>query len=85
MKQKKIKIKKTPIQCKSLNDLCSIPRDNIHMGEEFWGLHDGYQVSIVKQRQGEKSTESISLPKKKFDEFVRWYVTGSKRGKINGL
>jgi hypothetical protein len=73
---------KTPIQCRSLEDVCSIPRDNISLPKDFWMITDGYEVTIAQQKMGESPSQKISVPKSIFDACVKWYVTGKKSGKI---
>lgn len=69
--------RKTPIECKTLKDICSLPRDSVDCGD-FWILTDGYEISIHEQKIGHESVQKISVPKAIFDKFVRWYTTGRK-------
>ena len=66
---------KTPIECKTFNDICNMPRDNISIGD-FWILTDGYEITIARQKEGHESEAKISIPKSVFNKFARWYMTG---------
>lgn len=38
-------------------------------------LPDGFRVSITTQREGEPSSQSVTIPIKQFNQLIRWYVT----------
>lgn len=50
-----------------------LKRDNFDKGD-FWFLCDGFNVSIAEQRVGESPIQSIRVPKKIFDYFVKKYT-----------
>lgn len=68
---------KTPIECKTLSDLASMPRTYTESGD-FWICFDGFEIAIHEQKIGEGSKQKIAIPKAIFDKFVRWYTTGRK-------
>lgn len=74
----------TPINCKTLQDACSMPRDNIDVGD-FWILLDTETGSVYlsEQPSGEPRKQRIEIPKATFDKLVRWYVTGRTNGKVS--
>lgn len=76
----------TPIEADTVTKVCAMPRDNVDWGG-FWMLSDGYMVSIVQQKRGEPASAKISVPKRTFDRFIRWYTTGewTARGRRNRL
>jgi hypothetical protein len=41
--------------------------------KDFWLLVDGSEVIIVKQRNGERSTATITIPKKDFNRLIDFY------------
>jgi hypothetical protein len=74
----KAKKKLTPIEADGFNKVCKLPRHNIDY-RGFWMLTDGHKVTLAEQAVGEKLKQSIDVPKKTFDAFVRWYMTGSTK------
>jgi hypothetical protein len=72
----------TPIQCKSLESICKMPRDNIDLPKDFWMITDGYEVTIAQQKAFEDPSQKISIPKPIFDACVKWYLTGKKNGRL---
>ena len=82
MAKKNINKQKTPINCKSFNDVCKMERDNIELPKNFWCLFDGYEITIAEQEMGHSPAQKISVSKSIFDKIVKWYITGSKMGKI---
>lgn len=66
---------KAPIECKTFNDICNMPRDNLTL-KDFWILTDGYEVTLARQKLGHEAEEIISIPKAVFNKFARWYMTG---------
>lgn len=84
---KTIKSKKktlTPMDCKNFKDICSMPRDNIDLSQDYWALTDECQVTIAQQKMYNECSQKITIPKNIFDQIVKWYVTGKKNGKIKG-
>ena len=75
-------MKKVPIKCKSIEDVCKMSRDNINLPSDFWFCFDGCEITIAEQKLGESARQKCSIPKQIFDKCVRWYLTGNKNGKI---
>ena len=71
----------SPKDCKTMDDVCSIRTDNAQT-TGYWIISDCYQVTITKQKSGEDSTEKITIPKKDFNKFVKWYITPQKVTKV---
>ena len=67
------KTSKSPLDC-SEAELCQIKTSTLDT-KEFWILRDGFNVSIVKQRIGESSTESVRVPIDVFRKMVKWMTT----------
>lgn len=78
MARAKRKVTKAPIDARTFEDICAMPRDNVE-AEDFWMITDGYEVTIADQKSGAHPTQKISLPRDVFDAFVKWYVTGRFR------
>ena len=69
---------KTPQQARTGRDICSIPRDNLR-GRGCWILVEPGRVTLATQRAGESETGMVTLTRRDFDRFVRWYTTGQTR------
>lgn len=65
---------KRPIDCKTVDDVCRLPRDNVDIGD-FWMLTDGFQVTMAHQVVGAPAT-SVSMPRDTFNKLIAWYTTG---------
>ncbi len=65
----------TPRQARSFADICLMPRDNVGT-RDFWILADVGEVTLAQQKQYEAVTADITIPRKVFDAFVDWYMTG---------
>ena len=63
---------RSPQECRGTNAICEIEMDS-HSLKDYWILYDGHHVTITKQRMGEKSTESVTLPRRQFDALIAWY------------
>lgn len=65
-----------PRDARSLNQICSMPRDNMEC-RGFWMMLNGdgtCSVTITAQRVGESPTQQINIPRRVFDLFVDWYM-----------
>lgn len=69
---------RTPIEARTSRQLCTLPRDNVDSGD-FWIQLDLHEITIVEQMVGAAPSQRLSIPRRHFDAFVRWYTTGSKR------
>ena len=65
----------TPIEAKTHDQMCELKRDNVESGD-FWMLLGEDKITICEQKAGAKPTQSLTPPRKNFDKFARWYVTG---------
>lgn len=77
-----MKTKLTPAKSKTFSQICKLPRDNIDLGKEFWMTIGEDHVCITKQKWYEEPTEQIKIPRKYFNQIIKWYITGSKTGEI---
>jgi hypothetical protein len=66
-----------PRDCKTIDDVCEIQRDNKDVGD-FWMITDGYTVSIHEQKMGEPSKQQISIPRATFNKLIDWYSRPQK-------
>lgn len=71
-------VNRPPIEAKTFNQICQLPRDNDGTGN-FWWIIDESTISIHEQKPGESSVQAITLPRKVFEQAARWYLTGSKQ------
>lgn len=65
-----------PRDASTLDDVCSLPRDNITSGD-YWALlmgDGGDSITLTKQRVGKNATESISITRRDFNRIVDWYM-----------
>ena len=65
----------TPREAKTIAQVYDLPRDNVDT-DAHWILTDGITITLRAQRNGEPSTESITLPRATFEAFIDWYNTG---------
>ena len=73
--------KLTPMKARTDGQLCKLPRDNADLGD--WCLIvGGATIWITEQELGKSPTQEIDIPRAVFDKMVRWYVTGSKGGRL---
>jgi hypothetical protein len=72
------KKKLTPIEANTISKTCKLPRDNVST-DEWWMLTDGLHVTICEQMVGSQAENCVRVPKKVFDAFARWYMTGKWR------
>jgi hypothetical protein len=66
----------TPRNAASFNEICEMRRDNVST-REHWMITDGHTVTLATQKNGQAATESVSMPRKTFDAFADWYMTGT--------
>jgi hypothetical protein len=69
---------RTPQQAKTFAQICKLPRSGVDT-KDFWLSIDVGEVTITKQRIGEKPTQEITIPRRVFDKFVRWYQAEQTR------
>ncbi len=65
--------KRSPMECRTLDQVCELRTDNHTVGDH-WILTDSYNVSVVAQKRGEPSTQSVSIERKTFNKLIRWYM-----------
>lgn len=68
----------SPMNARTLNELCSLQRDNWAYGD-FWIMVDGNEVVLAAQKHGESATGSVSIPRRHFKELVQWYMRDQER------
>jgi len=76
-----MKQKLTPMKAKTFEQICGLKRDFAEIGDWYLGL-DSKTVYLTEQALQGSATQRIKLPRNVFDKFVRWYVTGSKCGRV---
>ena len=79
MKPKKAAPVVAPIDAKTFEQICAMPRDNVDAAQ-FWMITDGEFVTIAEQEPGREPVGKVSVKRKVFDAFVRWYMTGEWSG-----
>jgi hypothetical protein len=64
-----------PSQAKNFSQVCQLPTDNAEYGDA-WIILDWPSLVIKNQKLGEASTGSVTLSKRQFNRFVKWWQTG---------
>jgi len=70
----------TPREAKTRDDVANLKRDNISF-PNFWMMAIEGEVTICEQTPGEHPKNTVTIPRKVFNQMVDWYNTGSKRGR----
>lgn len=74
--QAKRHISYSPAKCRT-EQLYRISRGNIEVGDFSLGT-DTYVVWLTEQRIGEPPRQSIEIPRRIFNKFIRWYQRPQK-------
>ena len=69
------KPKLVPMYARTLEKICSLPRDNLDAGD-YWILLDGSNVVLTEQGNGKPVKAQVKIPARHFARLARWYVTG---------
>jgi len=64
-----------PKTANTFNRICGMKRDNVTTSKS-WMIINVKHVTITNQRSGESLTGQVSLTKKEFEKFIRFYETG---------
>ena len=67
--------KLTPKTANTFNKICQLSRDNIHTTKS-WLMVGEKTVDICNQKSGEKSIGIVTISKKDFERFIKFYETG---------
>ncbi len=75
---------KSPANC-TFKELVRIHSDN-HDAGDFWILTDTNEVTIAAQKPGHPATAMVSIPRRKFNQLIAWYIKpqrikATRRGK----
>ena len=73
--------KLTPMKAKTFNQICDLRTDHAEIGDYCLMIDEG-TVHLNEQALGESPTREIQIARDAFDKMIRWYVTGSKRGRL---
>ena len=73
--------KLTPMKARTDGQICKLTRDNAELNDWCIVIGEGL-VWITEQELGKSPTQEIDIPRAVFDRLVRWYVTGSKCGRL---
>lgn len=71
--------KLTPKTANTFNKVCKLKRDNVHTRRSWIMLcGDGNpnHITICNQKNGHPSTGEVTLTKKEFERFIKFYETG---------
>ena len=66
-------MKLTPQTANTTKKILQLKRDNVST-KTHWMLVQGNIVTIVKQRNGEKSEYMVDIPKSVFNRFIKFYL-----------
>lgn len=67
--------KLTPKTANTFNKICKLKRDNVSTPNS-WISVDATHVCITNQKNGSASTASVTITKKAFERFIKFYETG---------
>ena len=65
----------TPKAANTFKKVCSLKRDNVST-RKSWIIVSEKDIVIHNQKSGEKSTGRVTLSKKDFERFIKFYETG---------
>lgn len=74
----KLKPANAPIDAKTDAQIANLGRDNVSYGN-FWMILDGSTIRITDQPMGASPVQNLTISRRAFDRFARWYVTGSQK------
>ena len=66
----------TPKTANTFNKICKLKRDNVHTRKSWILLELPNRIIISNQRSGEERTGKVTLTKKEFERFIKFYETG---------
>ena len=69
-------VKYSPQTANTLTQICSLKTDNYGV-KGYWIIINGPSVTLAKQEHGEPAEVMLTMPKRVFDAFIKWYVTPS--------
>jgi len=70
-----------PMKAKTLKQICDLQTDHTEVGDYYLAIDTGV-VYLSEQGWGESPTERMEIARDAFDKMIRWYVTGSKCGRL---
>ncbi len=70
----------SPMDANTFKKVIGLRSDNFST-EEFWILTDILTVTLAKQKNGEPSTQKITMPRAEFNRLIRWYIRDQKKTK----
>jgi hypothetical protein len=62
-----------PIDARTFDQICGLPRDNIESGG-YRICVDAEEVAIRHQRREQPVSEQIVIPRRAFNKIVKWYL-----------
>lgn len=65
----------TPKTANTFNKVCKLERDNISTRKSWMTIESG-SVNIYNQTDGCNPTGNVTLTKKEFERFIKFYETG---------
>ncbi len=68
-------VKLTPKTANTFNKICKLDRDNLDSRNSWISINEK-TVTIFNQRMGESPTGEVTLTKKEFERFIKFYETG---------
>jgi hypothetical protein len=69
----------SPSEAKTVDQLCQLQTDHFDSKHYWFMPHDSSnQVTIVKQTSGQSSTQEIQIPRRTFDQMIKWYFRKQK-------
>jgi len=66
----------TPKTANTFNKICKLKRDNVSTRNSWMIMELPDRIIISNQKNGHERTGKITLTKKEFERFIRFYETG---------
>lgn len=80
MKKKQIPLRPmSPHEARTLNQLCSLQRDNLNVRSGWVLLNSTGTVVLRNQKAGEQPTGGVEFTRAEFERIAKWYLTPQKR------
>lgn len=64
----------TPIQARTFDEVCKLPRDNFPASDRVWNLMLQPENNAVLLIQPNAQGETIEIPRDQWDVMVKWYM-----------
>jgi hypothetical protein len=66
----------TPKTVKNFNEILKLKRDNVSTRKSWMLINGINSITITNQVAGQAQTGSVTITKKEFERFIKFYETG---------